>query len=292
MIWNEPNNKSHWDPETRPRLDAVRRDGETRRPRHPAEHPTSPRVLGGISPIDPSFIAQPGRQGRARACGRGRGARLPARLEPLADRRMAGEARGDPRRHRPAGLGIRGRRLVLRRRGGAGLGPAGAPPSCCSAAPPASTGTACTTCRAPGPRRPGTARRRAPPTTGISTWACCARTARRSPRCAAFSPPTRRSSGSASGSTSRIPGWTTRCAWLQRLGVKSSAHRAVLGRQLPAQCAGLVRPPDGGAGGVRRDRHLLLHPGAPGIAPHHTSPPRRSEEFAEFCASMVRRYAR
>jgi beta-xylosidase len=29
-----------------------------------------------------------------------------------------------------------------------------------------------------------------------------------------------------------------------------------------------------------------------GLAPHHTSPPRRVEEFAEFCASMVRRYAR
>jgi beta-xylosidase len=28
-----------------------------------------------------------------------------------------------------------------------------------------------------------------------------------------------------------------------------------------------------------------------GIRPHHTSPPQRAEEFAEFCASMVRRYA-
>jgi beta-xylosidase len=27
-----------------------------------------------------------------------------------------------------------------------------------------------------------------------------------------------------------------------------------------------------------------------GIAPHHTSPPLVEEEFAEFCASMVRRY--
>lgn len=32
-------------------------------------------------------------------------------------------------------------------------------------------------------------------------------------------------------------------------------------------------------------------PESQGIAPHHTSPPRRSEEFAEFCARMVRRYA-
>ena len=28
-----------------------------------------------------------------------------------------------------------------------------------------------------------------------------------------------------------------------------------------------------------------------GIAPHHTSPPQVPEEFAEFCAQMVRRYA-
>jgi beta-xylosidase len=29
-----------------------------------------------------------------------------------------------------------------------------------------------------------------------------------------------------------------------------------------------------------------------GIAPHHTSPPLVAEEFAEFCASMICRYAR
>ena len=28
-----------------------------------------------------------------------------------------------------------------------------------------------------------------------------------------------------------------------------------------------------------------------GIAPHHTSPPQRVEEFAAFCADMTRRYA-
>lgn len=31
-------------------------------------------------------------------------------------------------------------------------------------------------------------------------------------------------------------------------------------------------------------------PESRGIAPHHTSPPREPEEFAEFCARMVRRY--
>ena len=28
-----------------------------------------------------------------------------------------------------------------------------------------------------------------------------------------------------------------------------------------------------------------------GVKPHHTSPPLHAEEFAEFCARMVRRYA-
>jgi beta-xylosidase len=28
-----------------------------------------------------------------------------------------------------------------------------------------------------------------------------------------------------------------------------------------------------------------------GVAPHHTSPPRDPHEFAEFCATMIRRYA-
>jgi beta-xylosidase len=28
-----------------------------------------------------------------------------------------------------------------------------------------------------------------------------------------------------------------------------------------------------------------------GVVPHHTSPPRDPEQFAEFCAGMVRRYA-
>lgn len=32
-------------------------------------------------------------------------------------------------------------------------------------------------------------------------------------------------------------------------------------------------------------------PEARGVAPHHTSPPQRVEEFADFCARMTRRYA-
>jgi beta-xylosidase len=56
MLWNEPNNKSHWDPELDPdwRLfaDMAIAAGQAIR----AEHPTLPRVLGGMSPIDPHFI--------------------------------------------------------------------------------------------------------------------------------------------------------------------------------------------------------------------------------------------
>ncbi|WP_375408816.1 beta-xylosidase [uncultured Methylobacterium sp.] len=56
MLWNEPNNKSHWDPEIDPewvRFSAMARAaGAAIR----AENPTLTRVLGGISPIDPHFI--------------------------------------------------------------------------------------------------------------------------------------------------------------------------------------------------------------------------------------------
>jgi beta-xylosidase len=56
MLWNEPNNKSHWDFALDPdwsrfatmvnlAADAIR-----------AERPRLPRVLGGISPIDPEFM--------------------------------------------------------------------------------------------------------------------------------------------------------------------------------------------------------------------------------------------
>ena len=56
MSWNEPNNKSHWDPEIDPDwsmfADLVRVTGQA----IAAENPHLPRVLGGISPIDSNFI--------------------------------------------------------------------------------------------------------------------------------------------------------------------------------------------------------------------------------------------
>jgi beta-xylosidase len=55
-IWNEPNNKSHWDPNLDPEWDLfaemTRLAGQAIR----AENAALPRVLGGLSPIDPSFV--------------------------------------------------------------------------------------------------------------------------------------------------------------------------------------------------------------------------------------------
>jgi beta-xylosidase len=56
MIWNEPNNKSHWDPEIDPDWSQfAAMAGAAARAIH-AVNPAVKRVLGGISPIDPSFI--------------------------------------------------------------------------------------------------------------------------------------------------------------------------------------------------------------------------------------------
>ena len=56
MIWNEPNNKSHWDPELDPDWSkfADMAIQAARAIRH--ANPQVKRVLGGISPIDPFFI--------------------------------------------------------------------------------------------------------------------------------------------------------------------------------------------------------------------------------------------
>jgi beta-xylosidase len=58
MIWNEPNNKSHWDPELDPDwsrfADMAIRAGDA----IAAANPAITRVLGGISPIDPGFITR------------------------------------------------------------------------------------------------------------------------------------------------------------------------------------------------------------------------------------------
>jgi beta-xylosidase len=63
MVWNEPNNLSHWDFELDPDwqrfADLVRTASAAIR----AESPRLPIVLGGISPIDPAFVTTMARHG-------------------------------------------------------------------------------------------------------------------------------------------------------------------------------------------------------------------------------------
>ncbi|WP_188262998.1 beta-xylosidase [Azospirillum tabaci] len=55
-IWNEPNNKSHWNPDLDPEWDLFARMAILAGQAIRAENGALTRVLGGISPIDPSFI--------------------------------------------------------------------------------------------------------------------------------------------------------------------------------------------------------------------------------------------
>jgi beta-xylosidase len=56
MIWNEPNNKSHWDPEIDPEWALFTELAKEAGNAIGAVNPDVVRVLGGISPIDPHFI--------------------------------------------------------------------------------------------------------------------------------------------------------------------------------------------------------------------------------------------
>jgi beta-xylosidase len=56
MIWNEPNNKSHWDPEIDPDWSKYGELTIGAAKAIAAANPAVKRVLGGISPIDPLFI--------------------------------------------------------------------------------------------------------------------------------------------------------------------------------------------------------------------------------------------
>jgi beta-xylosidase len=56
MLWNEPNNKSHWDPQIDPDWNLYARMVRAAGEAIAAENPAMPRLLGGISPIDPSFV--------------------------------------------------------------------------------------------------------------------------------------------------------------------------------------------------------------------------------------------
>lgn len=63
MLWNEPNNLSHWDFEADPDWEIFSRMVRAASGAVRAESPGLIRVLGGISPIDPEFIRRMDRQG-------------------------------------------------------------------------------------------------------------------------------------------------------------------------------------------------------------------------------------
>src|SRR5215207_9136775 len=63
MIWNEPNNKSHWDPELDPDWSRFADMAMAAADAIAAVDPKLLKVLGGISPIDPDFINNMKRRG-------------------------------------------------------------------------------------------------------------------------------------------------------------------------------------------------------------------------------------
>jgi beta-xylosidase len=63
MLWNEPNNKSHWDFEIDPEWKVFAGMLRVACEAIAAERPKLPKVLGGISPIDPGFIENLSAQG-------------------------------------------------------------------------------------------------------------------------------------------------------------------------------------------------------------------------------------
>ena len=63
MLWNEPNNKSHWDPAVDPDWSRFAHMARLAAQAIRVENPALPRVLGGISPIDPTFIDRLGGYG-------------------------------------------------------------------------------------------------------------------------------------------------------------------------------------------------------------------------------------
>src|SRR4051812_50061743 len=70
MLWNEPNNKSHWDPELDPEWKLYAQMVIAAGQAVAAENAALPRVLGGVSPIYPSFISNKAAQ---RGLGQGGG---------------------------------------------------------------------------------------------------------------------------------------------------------------------------------------------------------------------------
>jgi len=79
-------------------------------------------------------------------------------------------------------------------------------------------------------------------------------------------------------------------AWLRRLGVRhvrtglswADSFRPGWGRWFDRQMEALAD--------FETTVTFCFTPEHRGLQPHHTSPPQAAQEFAEFCAAMVRRY--
>jgi beta-xylosidase len=63
MLWNEPNNRSHWDFDLDPDWKIFSRMVKSAAQAIAAERPSLTRVMGGISPIDPRFLQTLGANG-------------------------------------------------------------------------------------------------------------------------------------------------------------------------------------------------------------------------------------
>jgi beta-xylosidase len=63
MLWNEPNNKSHWDPELDPDWSKFADMAGLAADAVAAVNPALTRMIGGMSPIDPAFLDRMQRMG-------------------------------------------------------------------------------------------------------------------------------------------------------------------------------------------------------------------------------------
>jgi hypothetical protein len=206
-IWNEPNNKSHWDLQLDPDWTHFATMAIAAGKAIRSAHPRVPRVLGGISPIDPHFMA------RMKANG-------------VLDHVDAVAVHGFPLDWNlwkidewPAKLaeiqGIVPLPVWVTEVGVSSFGAdevqewaSSAQRSFWVAARRGSTGTASMTFHRHGKPQPGIRRPKAPRTIGISTWVFCGRTAPQNRR-SILSPNTSASWACVSGFISRTTASTT-----------------------------------------------------------------------------------
>src|SRR5579885_3566641 len=208
MLWNEPNNKSHWDPEIDP---GWLRFAQMAKLAARAIRVINPRltiVLGGISPIDPEFIRNMQSQGVLDEIDMLAVHGFPldwnhwqieewpqklAEIEAVCDKPVivseVGVSSFGSEEVQAWGLDRTAQLLIGRTKRIHWYSLYDLPRAW---------------------KRPrATRRRKVRRTTGISTWACCAKTVRRNPRCN-VSHAMHRRSGCVNGFISKITGWMTR----------------------------------------------------------------------------------